>query len=326
MFWVEVLSRHGDVGARQRCDGHEIRVGRAYDNDVVLDDPHVAPHHARIVQDDSGRLVAEDLGSVNGLRVGHGGKRETRVVLDGEGILRIGRTHVRVRAADHPVPPERPAPRPVPSWSIVVGLGGAVLLFAFTSQWLRETGETRVSYYLGWILLVVILALGWAMAWALLSRVFSGHMMFEHHLAIALAGLLVLWGAGEVSDYGAFALSWRFLADYSYVAGWIVVAVVCYVHLRAIGRRRLPLKAGAVIALGVVAIAMQTVMKLESSERFGERSYLPSLKPPQFRLVSPKSEAVFFSDTQKIRAAVDKARTEPPRGASLFWDLDSDSD
>ena len=326
MFWVEVLSRHGDVGARQRCDGREIRVGRAYDNDVVLDDPHVAPHHARIVQDDSGRLVAEDLGSVNGLRVGHGGKRETRVVLDGEGILRIGRTHVRVRAADHPVPPERPAPRPVPSWSIVAGLGGAVLLFAFTSQWLRETGETRVSYYLGWILLVVILALGWAMAWALLSRVFSGHMMFEHHLAIALAGLLVLWGAGEVSDYGAFALSWRFLADYSYVAGWMVVAVVCYVHLRAIGRRRLPLKAGAVIALGVVAIAMQTVMKLESSEKFGERSYLPSLKPPQFRLVSPKSEAVFFSESQKIRAAVDKARTEPPRGASLFWDLDSDSD
>ena len=39
VMWVEVLSRHGDVAARERIEGPEARVGRAFDNDVVIDDP-----------------------------------------------------------------------------------------------------------------------------------------------------------------------------------------------------------------------------------------------------------------------------------------------
>ena len=69
MIWVEILSRHHDVVARYRCEDG-ARIGRAYDNDVVVDDPYVAPHHARIVRDEAGELFAEDLGSVNGLYAG----------------------------------------------------------------------------------------------------------------------------------------------------------------------------------------------------------------------------------------------------------------
>ena len=44
VMWIEVLSRHGEVAARERIDGREeARIGRAFDNDVVIDDPHVAP-------------------------------------------------------------------------------------------------------------------------------------------------------------------------------------------------------------------------------------------------------------------------------------------
>ena len=62
MIWVEILGRHGDVLARHRCDGVETRIGRAYDNDVVLDDPTVAAHHVRVWRGDDGRLFAEDRG------------------------------------------------------------------------------------------------------------------------------------------------------------------------------------------------------------------------------------------------------------------------
>ena len=40
MMWVEVLSRHHDVLARTRCDDG-ARIGRAYDNDVVIDSQQV---------------------------------------------------------------------------------------------------------------------------------------------------------------------------------------------------------------------------------------------------------------------------------------------
>ena len=52
----------GDAGARGRarpssCPGEVIRIGRAPDNDVVLEDMHVSGEHARVVVD-GGRVVA----------------------------------------------------------------------------------------------------------------------------------------------------------------------------------------------------------------------------------------------------------------------------
>ena len=100
-MWIEVLSRHGDVSTRVRVTSDEARIGRAFDNDVVVDDPHVAPHHARIYRAEDGELVAEDLGTLNGLYPEHGAHRATRVLLAKEPGLRMGRTIVRVRDAAH---------------------------------------------------------------------------------------------------------------------------------------------------------------------------------------------------------------------------------
>jgi pSer/pThr/pTyr-binding forkhead associated (FHA) protein len=109
MIWVEILSRHRDVVARHRCDGAEVRIGRGYDNDVIVDDPYVAPHHLRVFRDEDGRLVAEDLGSANGLYTGDGERREKRIAIDGDRPLRIGRTQLRIRESSHVVAPERAA-------------------------------------------------------------------------------------------------------------------------------------------------------------------------------------------------------------------------
>ncbi len=43
-----------------------IRIGKADDNDYVVDDPHVSRHHARITRVEDGGLLLEDLGSTNG--------------------------------------------------------------------------------------------------------------------------------------------------------------------------------------------------------------------------------------------------------------------
>ena len=43
-----------------------IRLGKATDNEVVADHPHVSRHHARLTRDQERRLLLEDLGSTNG--------------------------------------------------------------------------------------------------------------------------------------------------------------------------------------------------------------------------------------------------------------------
>ena len=64
---LEVLDRRGRPLQRLRVETLPLTIGRDLGNDVQLDDPYVCPQHARIVRDPDGRLVVEDLSSVNGL-------------------------------------------------------------------------------------------------------------------------------------------------------------------------------------------------------------------------------------------------------------------
>jgi uncharacterized protein YraI len=56
------------IGQVYTMSGDSITIGRAQDNDVVLDDPQVSRHHARLTQRND-QIVIEDLGSTNGTLV-----------------------------------------------------------------------------------------------------------------------------------------------------------------------------------------------------------------------------------------------------------------
>jgi hypothetical protein len=77
-------------------DGRPQRLGRALDNDIVLDDPRVSRHHARLGAR-AGRLVLTDLGSANGVWVG--GKRVAEAVLGPGDRIELGSTAIDVRPA-----------------------------------------------------------------------------------------------------------------------------------------------------------------------------------------------------------------------------------
>ncbi len=74
--------------------GGEVAVGRAVDNDMVLDDPSLSRKHARVRRAPGGRIEVEDLGSsngtfVNGRRVGKGAAGPGDSVRFGELSFRI---------------------------------------------------------------------------------------------------------------------------------------------------------------------------------------------------------------------------------------------
>src|ERR1700687_3392120 len=174
VMWIEVLSRHGDVATRERIEASEARIGRAFDNDVVIDDPHVAPHHLRIFRGEDGELVAEDLGTLNGLYSEHGAKRLTQLPLAKAPGIRIGRTTLRVHDAVHAVAAEKllTPPRAHAAWA--AALGGAVFALLLLLQWLNLTTEPSANVIVLPLLgFATVLAL-WSSLWALLSRIFFG--------------------------------------------------------------------------------------------------------------------------------------------------------
>src|SRR5882724_6757171 len=129
MIWVEVLSRHRDVEARFRLEGPEVFIGRGYNNDVIVDDPYGGPQHLRIFRDETGQVVAEDVGSANGTFLDGGKDRLRRIVVDGTKPIRIGQTLLRIREPDYAVERERMARPERPILPVVLALAlGAVVI------------------------------------------------------------------------------------------------------------------------------------------------------------------------------------------------------
>ena len=321
VMWIEVLSRDGEVVSRERIDSSQARIGRAFDNDVVVNDPHVAPHHLRVFRGDDGELVAEDLGTVNGLYPEHGAKRVARLPLAGEPGIRIGRTTLRVHDAAHAVAAERPLtpPRAHATWD--AGLGAGLFLLIVFLNWLNLTQEPNANLVLlPMIGLATALAL-WTGLWAVLSRVFFGQAQFALHVRIAVTACIaiVLWDL--LAETLSFSFAWREIAEYAALGTWAILATTCYAHLTAIGPRHMKVVMGLVLALIASGATMQFVTKSENRELVGQRATLGDLRPPAFRAVPLASADQFFKEAEDTRSRVDKARSRPaPGGAAADVD------
>jgi len=94
-----------DVGAQP------ISIGRAPDNDLHVDNLAVSSHHARIFND-SGKLVVEDMNSLNGTFVNS--QRITRATLKPGDVVTVGKHTVEVRGEAEPIAtsPTPSAPKP----------------------------------------------------------------------------------------------------------------------------------------------------------------------------------------------------------------------
>ena len=317
VMWIELLARDGEVVARVRVDTPEARVGRAFDNDVVVNDPHVAPHHLRVFRGEDGVLVAEDLGSVNGLYAEHGAERLPRLALSGVQGLRIGRTILRVHDATAPVPPEKPLtpPRAHAAWAGV--LAAALFALILLVNWLELTAEPSANLVVIPLLGLATAVAAWSGLWSLASRILFGQAQFALHLRIAVTACIaiVLWD--QLTETLSFALAWRTVVEYAGLGAWAILGATCFAHLRAIGPRHMKVVAGVLLALLGTGAAMQYVSRWDSRSLVGDRASLGDLRPPALRARPVASAEDFFRSAEEVRAHVDRARLEdPPRAAA----------
>lgn len=311
VIWIEVLSRHRSVVSRHRCAGRGVRIGRAYTNDVILDDPYVAPEHAHIVRGEDGRPMVEDLGTANGLYASHGRARLDRLALDDDSIFRIGHTYLRIRNTDHAVAPERQFGQPVRSWLAILVLAAVVIAGEAAALWLADYAEPRVATYIVPLLGMIIAIALWSTAWSVMSRIFSGQARFEQNLIVALLGVLGLEMVSAACAVGAFGFSWSALAGYSYVGFFSVLAAICFIHVRRINPARSMQAAGVMAALLVAAVTVQTLMQSDIRPRLAQL-YVRNLLPPGLRLSPVTGTATFFGAAETLRGKIDADRAEDP--------------
>ena len=254
MIIVEVLGRSGTVAHRVRLDG-SASLGRAYDNDVIVDDPFVDPHALEISVSDDGAILVRDVGTTNGVFTTDGERlAEAGAVVAGE-TLRVGRTRFRVMRSDTPVPATLEDNQGRLSALAASRIGLPVALLAFLACWSifsysNEVDDFTVAVVLTELLGLLMLFALWAGAWAIGARLASGRARFREHATIAVALVTAWMPVGFV--LGLFAFLWPGdLTDFvSLMSGIAIATLILYAHLGVSSRMRR--KARGMVAASIV--------------------------------------------------------------------------
>lgn len=319
MSWVvELLHRDGSVLARVPVPVSEpvnlpdaavvvrtITIGRSLDNDLVLEDPHCAAHHARleVTDDRTARLI--DLGTRNGI-VSVRNKRAAMFNIKTDEPFRIGHTLIRVRSSEWPLAEERSLSRlPVLPFALL----GFILVLAHGAWqlWLGDVQEKAPQYLYG----LGGLALGlcmWSAMYALFGRLFTGAERFFSHLAIAsvgyLAGTLIL----NSLELLAFSASWLWPLRITQPVVVLVAAMTVRFHLRLADPRHWRTLRIGVVVVATLAIIIPLAQHWVSHQRLTDVQIIGSIEHPALRWAQPVSLQAFSVAAESLKARVDNAR------------------
>jgi hypothetical protein len=317
---LETVDRDGQTRDSIVVRRWPLRVGRALDNHMVLSDPFVAAHHFHVEADDEGLQLTVDA-TGNGVQIGrrrlHVGEQH-RWALDAEPLeLTVGRTRLRLRSAAQSVPAELPlAGLATRGRRWVPSLVAACVLLAMLmfNTYLDTDPDTLGRASAGLLLGAVSVTALWCGLWSLLSKTFTRQTRFGWHLRVFLFAGIVLLVVDRLPGLLAFALSWSWLSNFSFIAIYGVVAATLYYHLLAVELSRPRLMRLAAFAGAAVAVALTLWFNVQRNERFGEELYMSHLYLPALRLARPVNVDRYLEGVAALQAGLDDKAKIATRG------------
>jgi hypothetical protein len=312
---VEGLDGNGRAQWRERlalgAGRRTFTIGRSVDADVTLDDPHAAALHAFVEITEDGRLLASDLGSVNGLIVG--GKRwcNAKGLQLADGTLQIGGTQLRVRTGREPLEPERPYRLQTSPLARAPGLIATLAALASALQltygvWLGAPHDFAVGI-VSRLSVVAPLAAGWIGVWGLLSRVMQGEWRWLRHTAICLGVTAAFVAVTGILDLGTFVLGLPVSSSSYTWLGAAALAGALFLHLRHAS----PLPAGraALVACGIPVVLAAGSLWVQQRYLVGNVNYIAArmrIYPPALRLYPAEKLDSYFDRAAGLRERASK--------------------
>ena len=312
LIFVEVLSRAGDVAHRHAVARLPATIGRAYDNDVILDDPYAAPHHLRLERAESGELVLVDLDSHNGLFALDPTARVARATARPDARFRVGHTQLRIRPRSYAVSAERDDlarttwhRKPAALAGLYLAALACVLAYGFTST-TERIEPLKLAMPAVWVTLGLCV---WASGWAFAGKALAARGNFVAHASIALAGLVLLLVVATLGGYAAFAFSSSAIDEGTIVPLAVVAAWALYRHLTFVSRQPRQTLAFAAFAIVVGVFGVLSLADLASQkDQLSRMAFLREIKSPAVRLVPGASPDAFFAAAQDLKPKVDALR------------------
>lgn len=322
---VEILDRFGKVRERHRLEQFPVRVGRAYNNDIILDDPYVSEKHVEILQDGNGHVLVADLKSDNGLFSLHPLQRHDVINLEDNQRIRIGHTDLRFRSTAHPVR-ETYIDRGRPSrlhfiltttiMLPVIWLLAALVMLGM--HFLQSSHDVTFNNLFGEILPVFVFIIVWAFGWSIASKIVTHKFYFAFHAMLVSLVICAIYLIEPLFEYIEFMFPVTHLAErLMLITDFGLPAILLYGHLRqsTTMSRRLSRYTAMITAVLIVGV-FHLISYVNQPEFTNRPEFSTALKAPVFNRRMPRSIESFFADVTPLsRFEIEKSdsdqRSEP---------------
>lgn len=287
--------------------GWPLRIGRALDNHLVLDDPWVAPHHARIELDGDGKLTLQVLDTRNGVL--HDGallaRGEALKLGDSGATLQFGATRLRLRLPGEVLAAEKPLPGLVPGQRLqLAGIALLLLLMVVAGHWIDLDPGADFSAWVPVLVGVPLVLVGWCGAWALISKLFQHRFDFGGHLRIALPWLLGLSLADQLLAPLAAMLGAPWLWHLSGPLQAVLGALLLRAHLAHVLPLHQRMVTAGVVSLLLVGGGLSMALTYRSTDRLRPAPYMSTLPLPALRLAGTVPTQALVQDIGPLAEAL----------------------
>ena len=290
---VDVLDRHGAVIHRDRLFSMPAIIGRGFESDVLLDDPHVAAQHLRLDVVEGGSFVLTDMGTHNGFSIPARSRQPdagTTGICAGE-TIRLGHSQIRIWHPNSTVSDELPIGKTAKDrrwWSSVTWMVLALCLVG-SSPWIELTGPNRNGVISMTLFGTAIGLLLWSGLWWLSTRSTQIAGSYLSHLFVA-ANTLCLATLGFIATNTAFFAFDLYRFGVSHVAevvAGVLIALGVYRHLRLVSRKsRMVLGIVSIVVVTAVLVPITYTSKQDDLEKVGLLNIPTTLYPPWVRIAN----------------------------------------
>ena len=289
MVIVEIRAAGSDASPRyERLDATILNVGRAPDNNLIIEDPYVDAHHLRLDVGLTGDWRVTDLQSTNGTSRGRQAIHQAHLAPGDQ--LQLGKTLIRVFDEHYQVAPALSLADlehrllDFSGWRPMLALVAVLVAYVTLRIYLAGDGaDAKADAYLVGIITALLWPLGIAGVWALLSRLLRGEARFRPILNLGLLAVVLSTGLQLLNSLAGYNLPGAHseLPELLIIVG--VLSVYLYLMLllstQLQGKWRagltLVVAGGLLLSIGINQYSVQD--RFSALPRYDHTLYAPSL-------------------------------------------------
>lgn len=311
---IEEISRGHKLISQHKLTKEAILIGRGYQNDIILSDPHICSDHLQLTFNGEHWLI-EDQGSINGSYLEDGKTELNNHIINSGDVFSIGKSLLRIVFINHPVAETVRFSAFENFINIMrhpVILAFSISLFAFVTGYifyLNKGVEANLSQLIAPAVGMCLLFSTWPVGVALMSHLTKHEARIMTQLGISFAFFNLLW----VSDIIQSIVKFNFSSNWplSNLFALIPIALsFClfwlnsYIGFHMTARRRIVVST----CLTLLFFGGSYLIQLSNKPEFSARPhYDATIMTPSFLVVPSSNVDKFILDSEKLFGKAQKA-------------------